>query len=892
MLGRCAGLAVILLFPSVALADAKLALADSALRRGAYDDAARLGRTAKPKDEGELIVARAEVLTGRFAEAEKLLGDLAARSPKAYSARIELGRLYRATGRAALAKALWNRFFDDYEQGRIDKASGAELTFVAIAARYLGSYHDANDLFRDAVAADGKYLLARLEWADTFLEKYAAGEAEQAANEALALAPDDPEVHFLLARIKLEQTYDVPAANREIDAALKVNPKHAGALVLRAELEIDNEEYAEAERLAREVLSVNAKDEGAHILLAAIRLLHDDQKAYQTERDAVLAFNPRSSNFYHRVAEFLVKQHRYVEANALEAEALKLRPDDATALAAIGQNWLRLGGHEKEGIEALGKAYQHDPFNVRTYNLLNLFEQVIAKGYEFVDAPPFKVRVAKPERAALAKIVPPMVAEEWKDLRARYGFEPEGPLQIELFDDAQHYAVRTVGLPGLEALGVTFGKIVTGRAPSDGRFNWGMMLWHEIAHVYSIQLSRARVPRWFTEGLAEYETERHQPDWRRHTQAELYEALRDGKLLSVAELNQGFVRARTVSHIVVAYHEAAEAVSFLARRFGFPKVVEALKLYGAGKETPEVLRAVTGMDTAAFDKAFQEDLRKRLKVYQGTFILRASDYADVEGLAVEAKAHPEDARAQALYGLSLLHGAHDPARADEQIRKALALAPQAMEALFARAELLAEQKDWHGAELTLQQLIKLGGDGFDARMKLADVYSRQDKVVEAERELGLAKTLDPESAEPFELLAKMYLKAKRDDEALREMEAAARLDVHDPSLPRLIIEKRFARGEWKKVREAAALAAWITPYDVEERMMSARAALEIGDPAASIVDLEIALVCNPKSPGAVNGLLARAVDAKGEHARARALAETALKDAPENADARAVLGRK
>ena len=885
-------LAILLVLPSVAMGDARLKEAEAALARGAYEEAARLGRLAKPKEDGELVVARSEVLTGRYAEAEKLLTDLVSRMPTGLAARLSLGRLYRMTGRAALAKTVWNRFFDDYEQGRIDKSSAAALTAVAIAARYLGSYQDASDLFRDAVASDGKYAPARREWGETFLEKYAAGEAEQDANEALKLDPEDPAAHLLMARVKIEQSYDVPAANRELDAVLKVNPRQAEALVLRAELEVDNEEYGDADKLARQVLAVNPRDEGAHVILAAIALLHDDKKAYGIARDEALSVNHLSSGFFHGVAEFLVKQHRYEEANALEEEALKLCPDDATALAAIGQNWLRLGGHEKEGIDALRRAFARDAFNVRTYNLLNLFEQVIPRDYDFIEAPPFRVRVAKAEKEALAKILPPMVAREWKELTARYGYVPAGPLQIELFADPQHYAVRTVGLPGLEALGVTFGKIVTGRAPSDGHFNWGMMLWHEIGHVFSIQLSRARVPRWFTEGLAEYETALHEPEWRRHTQAELFEALRDGSLLSVGELNSGFVRARSVSHIVVAYHEAAEAVSFLARRFGFPKVVEALRLYGAGKETPEVLRAVTGLDVVAFDKAFRDDLRERLKVYEGTFILRPSDYADLDGLGVAAKAHPDDARAQALYGLALLHDAHDPVRADAEVKKALALGPQSKEGLFAAAEILMESQSWQGAELLLKQLIQIGGDGFDARMKLADVYARQERLVDAERELGLAKTLDPESAEPYELLAKMELKAKRDDDAVRAMEAAARLDVHDPSLPKLIIEKALERGQWKRVREAAALAAWITPYDVEERMASARAALHLNDPAGAIRELEIARVCQPKSPGAVEGLLARAIAASGDPARARKLAEEALKEAPENADAKAVIEGK
>ena len=58
----------------------------------------------------------------------------------------------------------------------------------------------------------------------------------------------------------------------------------------------------------------------------------------------------------------------------------------------------------------------------------------------------------------------------------------------------------------------------------------------------------------------------------------------------------------------------------------------------------------------------------------------------------------------------------------------------------------------------------------------------------ASQDLTLAKKFDPESAEPYEMLAKAYLKANRGDDAAVELEAAARLDVHDASLLHILVE--------------------------------------------------------------------------------------------------------
>jgi predicted Zn-dependent protease len=881
----------LLALSTAAGADEKQDAARAALVGGRYGEVERLAKGARPRDEAELLVARAEVATGRYAEAEKRLAEIVKRTPAQLAARLEQGRLFHLEGRNSDEQAVWNRFFDDYEQGRIDKSNAAQLTMVAVAARELGSYEDASSTFGDATRADPNYEPARLEWGETFLEKYAAGEAEEDARSALQLAPNDPEAHVLMARVKIEQSYDAAAANRELDLALKLNPRHAGALALRATLLLDIEEYAEVEKIAKSILAVNPKDERAHTLLATVRFLHDDTAGFAAEKKAVLAVNPRAVDFFHGIAEFLVKQHRYVEANDLENEALKIDPKDPTVLAAIGQNYLRLGD-EKNGLAALQQAFDRDRFNVRTFNLLNLFDDVIPKNYGFIEAPPFRVRVPTEQKEVLAQVVAPMVSAEYKELVARYKFTPQGPLQIELYAEPQHYAVRTTGLPGLEALGVTFGKIVTGRSPAEGRFNWGMMLWHEISHVFAIQMSKGRVPRWFTEGLSEYETERRDHGWRRHTQGTLYAALRDGKLLSVAALNTGFVRARSVDNIVIAYHEAAEAVSFLVRRWGFDKAAEALRLYGAGKQTPEVLKAVTGLDVAGFDKAFQTDLGDRLKNYAGNFAIPLSDYADLDGIAEEAKAKPKDARVQALHGMALLHVAHDPRSAANEVKKALALDGKCKEALFAEAELAIEAKRDPDAALILDELVKLGGDGFDARMKRGEIYLRQETPASlglAELDFAAAKKFDPESAEPYETLAKGYLKANRTDDALVEMEAAARLDVHDASLLRLLLEKQTAKARWDKVRDDAALMMWVEPFSAETHLAAARASLGLHDPASAVRALELALLCKPKAPGTVHGLLAKALLDKGDRARAKKMAETALVEDPANADAKSVI---
>ena len=862
-LGRAASL--LLLLPSLAIAADGRAEALAALAAGRYEQVAALAQKAGPRDRdaAEVLISRAEIATGRVVEAERRLTAVARRRPVSVpglEARVRLGRLLAAGGRRAEADAIWNALFDDYERGRLDKKSAAALTAVGIAARGLGSFHDAVELFGEAQAADPRFAPARLESAETFLEKYASAEAERDALALLQLTPDDADARELMARIRVEQG-EVPAANREIARALAINPRHAAALLVDAGLALEVDDRAHAEARCREVLAVDPRNQLAHSLLGASRLLADDLPSFSVEKAAVAALHPGSARFLHVVAETLVRAHRYEEAAHLEEEAIALDPTDAIALAAWGEDLLRLGD-EARAHEALTRAYALDRFNVRAHNLLELLETVIPRDYTLVEAGHFSLRTTRLEAPALTRILPPVLESEWRELTARYGYTPPSPVRIELYADPRHYAVRTVGLPRLDALGVTFGRVVTARSPVQGDFNFAMMLWHEVAHVFALGLSKNRVPRWFTEGLAEWETEHHRAEWRRTTHADLARALAAGRLLSVNDLDIGFVRARSVAEVVVAYHEAAEAIGFVVRRWGFPAIVKALSRFGEGRSTIEVLREITGLDSAGFDAAFRTDLLPRLAVYRGQLLVRPSQLGDLDELREAAGAHPADVHAQALLALGLV-AHHQTREAESAVARALVLAPDDPEACFAAASLAAARPDSQSlAEDRLRALLAAGVDGYDVRMLLASVLAAMDRLPAAISELERAALLDPEASEPHELLAAVAVKAHTEENALREWTLASSIDVHDLALARKVTLGNLALSRWDKTRAAAERAEFIAPYDPALRLASARAALALHDPRAAIAELEIALAAPPQSLGdqgpALRALLAEA----------------------------------
>ncbi|ACY12805.1 tetratricopeptide repeat protein [Haliangium ochraceum] len=892
-------------------AAAQLALARVEQRVGAYDAAEKrarglLGRGDAIATDARVFIAELQRLTGRYADARRELeavvfpggapaapaagnaaagGALAGKTPSAHlRGRYLLGLVYADLGQQQLSDALFETFFDDWNSGRIDAKDAPGLLYLAQAARYRESFQEANDVFREAVGIDPQLLEANLAWGDMGLEKYAVALAEQSYDEVLKIDPNHPDAHSGMARVKLEQSYDLAAAFDHLEKALASNPRHLRSLLVRASLEIDQNQWDAAQATLAEVFAVNPMNFEGRALLATVHWLRDDSAAYEAERERVLAANPGYAAFYHIVARSAVREHRYREAIALEEQAVELDPDYHEAMQALGTGYLRLGDEER-GLRWMRKSWQGDEYNVRTYNTLELFENELPKEYGFVQSKYFKYRYPNEERTMLRRYVEPLLERAFEDMVARYGFRPEAPLIIELFHNPEHYSVRTVGLPNLGALGVCFGHVITAMSPAVGEINWGMVLWHELAHVFAIQMSNSRVPRWYTEGLSEYETLRARPEWRRENDADLYAALADGTLPSVAELNYSFMRP-SMQQVMVAYYQSAVTMEYIVETHGFDKVLEGLRLFGQGKETPEVIELITGHSVADFDTAFRAYLRHRLAPYRGSFRVPTEGFDDLDALRAAARAAEDDADAQAALALGHFYQGDAPG-ALQAAGRALELMPAHHLALYVSAEVALRQRDVDTALEHFRALIRAGGDSFDVRGRLGMIARLQDDLDEAIRQLCAAKRLDPERSYPYSELYDVYKEAGRMDEALAELETYVMLEQMQYGPLRELVGAYAERARWDKVRVYGEMAVHINPSDAELFLMLGQAYLETGDPAQALFTFDSALLAKPalRRPALAHIGKARAHLARRQRRPAAAELRSALQLEPENAEA-------
>ncbi|HTJ44866.1 MAG TPA: tetratricopeptide repeat protein [Kofleriaceae bacterium] len=872
--------------------EARLLLAAAQRLTGDYANAEQTAigvakdRDPKLASRGHIEAARIMLLTGRYADARKELEPIVAKNPDDRGARHELALVDEAVGDRAAADKLWQLFMDEWDAKKVDMDDPDQLYWLAEAARYTGQFDFANDSYRESVAKGDPAGDAALAWADLFLSKYSSGYADQTLEEIFKVNPNHPDAHAAAAAVELEDTYDLAAANSHLDKALAINPKSERAMLVRASVQIDQNQWDAAKKTLGDVLAINPSSCEALSMLATIAWLRDDKTEYEAQRKKVLAINPQYSKLYELIGRSAVREHRYVEAIEIEKQAVALVADDFNAMSEIGMGYLRLGD-EKQGKDWLDKSWDGDKYNVRTYNTLNLFDR-LPKEYAFHDSPHFRFRFHKDESAILERYIEPMLEQEYKELSARYGFQPKTPIIVELYADKDDYSIRTVGLPDLGALGVCFGQVITAMSPANGDINWGMVLWHEMAHVFAIQLSNSRVPRWFTEGLSEYETLIHDPSWRRENDSDVYGAVSQGTLPSVATLNYEFMQPDPQG-VVVAYFLSAVNIEYIAQTYGFPKIVEALKLFAKGKETPEVIQTITGRTVAQYDADFRKYLDARLAAWKGTFRLPTKGFDDPTKLEIALAAAPKDPDKAAAVALGWYY-AGEAEKAATAAQAALDLDGKNPIARYVLAEVLVHAGDTTKAKALYEGLAADGHDSFDIRIRLAQLAQGENDMKTVEAQLCAAKGLDPESSYPYQELAALYKKQGKDAASLVEMEHYVFLEQMQLAPLKELIEGYTKLNRWDKVRTYGEMAVFIAPSDTDVLLALGNAYLQVSQADKALFTFDSAIAANPplRRPALAHIGRAKAYVALGQKPKAKAAVAQALKTEPENADALAL----
>ncbi len=461
-------------------------------------------------------------------------------------------------------------------------------------------YKGANQAFKEAVAASPKDAELRVKWGRFFLERYNRADAGQLFTEALQIKPDYAPALLGMALVANE-TFEGKALGLA-QKALEADPKlvEAREFMARLKLEDSDPKGATAEADAALQLSPRAKD--ALALKAAVELLADrSPKVWEVKIEAE---DPHYGRAYETIAHFLVLNRRYDEGIEYYKRAVAADPNLDSAYSNLGINLMRMG-READARKALETAFNHGWKDNATVNSLRLMDSY--KNFKTFETPTTILRLQKKE----ADVLHPYFEAEMKRSMAtydkKYQMHLSFPVQVEVYPDHEDFAVRTMGMPGLGALGVTFGGVVAMDSPSGrkpGEFHWASTLWHEMSHVYVLTATKFRVPRWFTEGVAVHEETAAAPDWGDRMTPEVIQAIKTKKLLPVAEIDRGFIHPSYPAQVIVSYFQAGKICDYISEKYGEHKLLEMIHAFAESAPTDVVIQKQLGIAPAEFDRRF------------------------------------------------------------------------------------------------------------------------------------------------------------------------------------------------------------------------------------------------------------------------------------------------
>lgn len=785
-------------------------LATRALAHGDRTEAEALVASREATEPSAVALqARLLVHRGEYGDAETSL-DTVARNTPSSAAGLEFGLLLQRRGRVAEAQ----RFLDSVIDRGMRSVNAPDQFRGALAARAVGGFRDANRLFRLAAQTAPDDPAIQTAWGELFLEKYNHPDALASFQAALALDDQWAPAHLGVAQVLVAE--NPPVARASVERALEIDPELVDAHLFVAELELDDSDRESAGEAIDAALRINPGSLEARALRAAIAYLEDRTADFEAEVVRTLDVNPVYGDIYRVAGSRAARAYRFPEAVTLVRRALELDPSNTRAYAELGMHLLRTGD-EPGARAALERSFDQDPFDIVTYNLLEMMDQL--SEFDTFEQGDLIVRIHPDEAPALKEYVFETAQQALDELTVRYGMTVRAPILIEVFPRHDDFAVRTLGLPGmLGALGACFGNVVTldsPRARPPGDFNWLSTLWHEMAHVVTLQMSNQRLPRWLSEGISTYEEKRKHLAWGRDAVLDFGSALNEGSVLSIRDLNSGFTRPETIS---LTYFQASVLVEHVVDVHGMAALQRLLVAYGEGLDTEEALDRI-GLDfdglQESFDAAVEEQfgaLRRALRQPDGEIPSEGAER--LAALRSQATEQTDNFHVQFALGRAAFE-ADDIDVARAALERAAELAPMATGFESPRgllARIAQADGDHERAMRELEMLLEYDETSIDAVRMFASLAEESGDETRLRAAYERLIEIDPFDPIPHQILGRMALDGGRSAVATRELTVALALGPVDRVAAHVdLAESLLSAGDLVEAKRQAMSALEIAP---------------------------------------------------------------------------------
>ncbi len=840
------------------IAAADLAETRATFYRGDYTQCIELAKAEVEKgiwnDAWSRQLIECLIVTGRYTEACEAYEKVSDRFSTSIPLRVLAAKAYRFAGQHEKGDRMLREIVElvqaapwRYSDRENMLAIGRYLLSIGEDARaVLSAFYDYS------LKSDPKFVDAHIAIAELALEKADYQEAVKSLDVAVELRPEDPQIHFLLS--KGWGPSDSERASEQLNAALKLNPKHIDSLLMAAENLVDSESYDEAEEVLDGVFAINATQCNAWALLAAIEHLRGNYQREGECRTKALATWAQNPEVDHLIGRVLSQHYRFAEGVKYQRRALRVAPTYTPAKFQLAQDLLRVGADD-EGWTIVDEVSATDKYNVVAFNLKTLQGRLAQ--FTALEDDGFIVRMEAREAKIYGTRVLSLLKEAKRVLAAKYDHKLREPVTVEIFPQQSDFAIRTFGLPGGAGfLGVCFGSLITANSPAsqgESPSNWESVLWHEFCHVVTLQKTNNRMPRWLSEGISVYEELQRDPSWGQSL-SPMYKSMLLGEdFVPLSELSGAFLNPKSSLHLQFAYFESSLAVRYLIETQGLPLLRKLLVDLGAGVPLEEAFQRRYG-EPQQLDEDFEIFIEKLANDFwpdtdfeREGLSPRASESVVQQWLAE----HPRSYFARRLQVQQLIDDENWSAAltAAEELKRLFPQDGEAGGALEMLATIARAVKDSELELQTLQEIVSLSSDNVPALLRLT-VLSRQAKSWEAllkhSSQLLAVQPLIPTGHEAQVEAARQL---NRPELAVASLAALKEMEPLDPAgLYFQSAQMLFAANKLEEARIEAILALEYTPRYREAQKLLARIHKRMHPEGTSEIEVATPEIGSPPRP--------------------------------------------
>ncbi len=217
---------------------------------------------------------------------------------------------------------------------------------------------------------------------------------------------------------------------------------------------------------------------------------------------------------------------------------------------------------------------------------------------------------------------------------------------------------------------------------------------------------------------------------------------------------------------------------------------------------------------------------------------------------------PQDPQAWLLLARAHLLNKEE-GQAKENARKALTIKPDFLDARKFLYGIFLQAKDYDGAIAAIQGYLRLNDKDIFNLDALGEIYALKDDDAQARATFQKIINLEPKNPQGYYQMARLGLKAKKTDEALKY--AGQALQAQPDFLPALQLEISVYQEQRQPGKALAAVRQTLArrPKNPQLQQMLGELLMSQNQPQAAIAPLQEALNLNPQ-PGAALQLLALA----------------------------------